>query len=123
MKKKLYALHDFWSGFGWKAYNNYSVPDRQELPDRYISYEASVDEFGQEIAQTATLWCRSTSWVDITDMEELIADTIGRGGKVIPFEGGAFWIKKASPWAQRMDEPSDDSMRVIVLNYSIEFLD
>jgi len=121
--KKMYALHEFWSGFGWKAYSNYSVPDRAELPDRYITYEASADDFGHEIAQTAMLYHRSPSWEDITTEEELIADAIGRGGKMIPFEGGAFWIRKGNPWAQRMDEANDDSIRVIALNYTIEYLD
>lgn len=121
--KKMYELHNFWSGFGWKAYNNYSVPEQNRLPDRYIVYEASTDDFGTEIAQTASLYCRSTSWEDIVAMEELIAKTIGRGGILCNYDGGAFWVRKASPWSQRLDEPSDDSMRLIVLNYTIEYLD
>lgn len=120
---KMYALHNFWSSFGWKAYNSYTVPEKDRLPDRYITYEASSDEFGNELAQTASLWHRSSSWEDITAMEEKISKAIGRGGKLVTYDGGAFWVKKASPWAQRMDEPNDDSMRLIVLNYTIEYLD
>ena len=42
---------------------------------------------------------------------------------MVAYDGGAFWIKKASPWAQRMAEASDDTIRRIFLNASIEFID
>ena len=117
---KLQAYHNFWSDFGWKAYDETSVPDTAVLP--YITYEASVDYFGSELALTASLWSRSTSWVDITAKEKQIAEVIGDGGKLIPYTNGAFWIKRGNPWAQRMSEASDDSIRRIVLNLTIEFI-
>lgn len=118
---KIQALHSFWSGFGIKAYDENSVPDNVAFP--YITYEVSNDEFGNAIAQTASLWYRSSSWSEITLKEMQISDFISRGGRMVTFDDGAFWICKASPWSQRMADPSDEMIRRIVLNVQIEFLD
>ena len=114
------ALTAFWNGFTWKAYDETSVPDSAQLP--YITFEGSLDNFGNEVAVTASLWDRSTSWKSVTDKEAEIADYITRGGRMIAFDGGVFWIKRQSPWAQRMSESSDENIRRIVLNLSIEFV-
>lgn len=116
----LQALQAFWASFGLPAYDENTVPDNAALP--YVTYEASEDFFGATLAQTASLWYRSTSWGEITAKEQEIADFIGRGGRQIAFDGGAFWLKRGTPWAQRMDEPSDSMVRRIVLNVEIEFL-
>lgn len=118
---KIQTLHAFWSGFGLKAYDETSVPDNAKLP--YITYEVSSDEFGAPRLQSASLWYRSSSWTEITEKEQEIADFITRGGRMLAYDGGAMWIQKASPWAQRMGDSSDDSIRRIVLNIYIEFLD
>lgn len=118
---KMQALHSFWSSFRWKAYDENSVPDTAQFP--YITYEASTDFFGNELALTASLWDRSTSWASVTEKEKEIADDITRGGRFVLYDGGGFWIKRGNPWAQRMSEASDDAVRRIVLNTSIEFID
>lgn len=114
------SLQAFWAGFGLPAYDENTTPDEAALP--YITYEASEDFFGNTLAQSASLWYRSPSWADITAKEQQIADFIGRGGRQIAYDDGAFWIKRGTPWAQRMDEPSDAMVRRIVLNVEIEFL-
>ena len=118
---KLQALHSFWSGFTIPAYDENSVPDSAVMP--YITYEAANDYFGYPIGLTASLWYRSTSWADIEAKELEIADAITRGGKIVGYTGGAFWIRKANPRAQRMTGENDDSVRRIVLNVEVEFLD
>ena len=118
---KIQALNSFWNGFGLKAYDEYSVPDNTALP--YITYEVSDSDFGDTLAQTASLWYRSSSWSEITAKEQEISDFITRGGRMITYDGGALWIQKASPWAQRLDDPSDEMIRRIVLNIVVEFLD
>ena len=118
---KIQALNAFWNGFQLKAYDETSVPDGAELP--YITYEVSSDDFGGTLAQTASLWYRSSSWSEITAKEQEIADFITRGGRMIKYNQGAMWIAKGTPWAQRMGDPSDDLIRRIVLNVQIEFLD
>ena len=118
---KIQALHSFWSSFTLKAYDEYSVPDNAALP--YITYEVSSDDFGGTLAQTASIWYRSSSWSEITAKEQEIANYITRGGRMIKYDDGAMWIRKASPWAQRMDDPSDELIRRIILNVTVEFLD
>ena len=118
---KMQAYQSFWSGFDLKAYDETSVPDDAVMP--YITYEASEDDFDHTLALTASVWYRSTSWTGITDKVKQIEERISRGGKIITYTGGAFWISKASPWAQRMPDDTDDSVRRIVLNIQVEFVD
>ena len=40
-----------------------------------------------------------------------------------PFDGGAIWIKKANPFAQRLAEADDDMVRRIVINCEYEFIE
>lgn len=115
------TLDSFWKSFGLKAYDENSVPDDAVLP--YITYEVTTDTFGNVLAQTASLWYRSSSWSEITEKAQQIEDFITRGGRTIAYDNGAMWIQKATPWSQRMDDPSDEMIRRIVLNITIEFLD
>ena len=114
------TLHSFWSGFGLPAYDETDVPDGATLP--YITYEASKDSFGAVLAQAASVWYRSPSWTAAIAKEQQIYDFIGRGGRMVACDEGAFWIKRGEPWAQRMGDPNDDMIRRIALNIEIEFL-
>lgn len=119
---KIQALNQFWEdASGLTAYDETSVPDTAVLP--YLTYETVTDQFGQEVAVTTSLWYRSTSWAEVSQKELEIADYIGRGGRMVTYTGGAFWIKKASPWSQRLSDASDDMIRRVVLNVTIEFVD
>lgn len=114
------ALQSFWSGFDLSAYDAYTVPDDTPFP--YITYEGIEDFFDNSVASTASLWYYTTSWAEITEKEAQIADYIGRGGRMVTFDNGAFWIKRGSPWAQRFDDSSDRMIRRIILNIEIEFI-
>lgn len=118
---KIQALDQFWNSFGLAAFDENSVPDGTSLP--YITYEVTSDGFGYPVAQTASLWYRSSSWAEITEKEQEIAKIITRGGRTITYDDGVMWVQRANPWAQRMDDPSDEMIRRIVLNVVIEFLD
>ncbi len=120
---KVQGLHSFWSSCNLLAIDESSAYDeRMDLPDDYITYEVQTANLGDPVALTASLWYRSTSWAEITQKAEEIAQAIGYGGKVIPVEGGYLWIKLGSPFAQRMPVDEDDSMRRIYLNISVDFL-
>lgn len=119
---KVQALNQFWQDASELiAYDETSVPDDAVLP--YMTYETLVDDFNNEVAITASIWYRSTSWQTITQKEMAIADYIGRGGRMVAYDGGAFWIKRGNPWAQRMSDASDDMVRRMILNAVIEFID
>ena len=122
---KVQAYQSFWSSFGLTAYDENTVPDDAMTANdgKYITYEMSDSDFGNPVALTASIWYRGYSWAEITEKELSIANEISRGGKLIPCDGGAIWIQKGSPWAQRMPDSSSDSIRRIVLNVEVEFLD
>ena len=42
---------------------------------------------------------------------------------MVQYDNGAFWIRKGNPWAQRLADENDDSIRRIVLNVEIEVID
>lgn len=120
---KVQALHSFWSSFGLMAIDESSAYDeRMDIPDNYITYEVQTSNLGDPVALSASLWYRSTSWADITQKAEEIANAIGYGGKVLAVDGGYIWIKLGAPFAQRMFVDDNDSIRRIYLNISVDFL-
>lgn len=117
---KAQALHSFWSTFGWTAYDQFSVPDDAQFP--YITYNVSTDSIGQPIPLTASLWDRSTSWKNITDKTEEIAEYIGYGFTLKKSDTGYLYITKGSMFAQRMNDPTDDMIKRIYVNIICEFI-
>lgn len=122
---KAQAYQSFWESFGLTAYDENTVPDNAlEINNgKYITYEMSVSDFGSPVALTASIWYRGYSWLDITEKEMEISRDVSRGGKLVHCDGGAIWIRKGIPWAQRMSDSSSDSIRRIILNVEVEFLD
>lgn len=119
---KAQALHQFWSSFGLTAIDEYSAYDSTiDLPSNYITYEVQTSNFGDSVALTASLWYRSTSWAEISQKADEIAEYIGWGGKIILIDHGYMWIKLGAPFAQRMSD-EDDSIRRIYMNISVDFL-
>ena len=115
---KAQALYSFWSSFDLPAYDETAVPEGAPFPR--LTYETATDSFGGEVALTAALWYYSTSWEDISKKSAQIAAYIGMGGKIIKTNDGAIWVKRGTPFGQRMAD-SNDSLRKIVLNITAEF--
>lgn len=114
------ALYNFWAGFGLPAWDETAVPAKSPLP--YVTYETAQDCFGNEVPLAASLWYRSTSWQEITEKAQTINAAIGRGGKILRTDGGALWLKRGTPFAQRMAD-ADDGIRRIVINCTAEFIE
>lgn len=112
------AYHNFVSGFTWKAYDENTVPEDATLPR--ITYNFSVAEFGDPVAMSLSLWDRSTSWTTVTNKADEIYNAIGLGGRIIPFDGGYLWIKRGTPFAQRMSD-ENEQIRRIYLNVEVEY--
>ena len=117
---KAAAIYQFWSSFGLTAYEENTVPTDAALP--YITYQLVTDSFYREIPLTASIWYRSESWAGINAKTEEISQKIGRGGKVIPCDGGAIWLKRGQPFAQSMGDESDDLIKRKYLNITAEFM-
>lgn len=114
------ALHSFWSSFGLVAYDEQTVPTGATAP--YITYEVATDRLDEPVSLTASIWWRSMSWVEINQVRDAIALRLSNGGQTIKLDDGYLWITPGSPFSQRMDEPSDDAIRRIILNVQAEFL-
>ena len=117
---KAAAIYQFWSGFGLTAYEENTVPIDAAFP--YITYQLVTDSFDREIPLSASIWYRSESWSGINAKTEEISRTIVRGGKIIPCDGGAIWLKRGQPFAQNMRDESDDLIKRKYLNVTAEFM-
>ena len=117
---KSQAIHNFWSSFGLFAYDTYSVPAEAAFP--YITYELSLDSFDNEVYLSASIWDYSTSWENISKKTDEISKSLGGGGKMLAFDEGAVWIKKGSPFAQRMGDEVNDNIKRMLINISAEFI-
>lgn len=119
---KFQAIHNFWSSFGLPAYDENTVPSGKDQPQYpYITYDATVSDFGDQIAMNGSLWYYGSSWSQITTKMSEISATIGLGGKLYPVDGGALWIKRGSPFAQRVPD-DDDMIRRILMGIVAEFI-
>lgn len=117
---KAAAIYQFWSGFGLAAYEENTVPTDAAFP--YITYQLVTDSFDHEVPVTASLWYRSESWTGINAKTEEISQEISRGGKIIPCDGGAIWLKRGQPFAQNMGDESDNLIKRKYLNITAEFM-
>lgn len=120
MADKAQAWNAFWNSFLLPAYDQNTVPSSAPLP--YITYEYSESDFDRPVMLMASLWYRDSSWAAITQKSKEIFDFIGFGGTILHYDGGAMWLKRGSPFSQRMDEPNDFSVRRILLNVELEDL-
>ena len=114
----LAALHNFWSSFSIPAYDENTVPDGAPLPR--ITYNKAVPEPFSNTMLTASIWYRSTSWVDITQKMYEIYRAIGPGGKKIDFDGGQIWLRRDNSFVTSVPD-EDPAIRRYFLNVVAEF--
>ena len=117
---KAAAIYQFWNSFGLTAYEENTVPTDAAFP--YITYQLVTDSFDREVPVTVSLWYRSESWTAINAKEEEISQKISRGGKIIPCDGGAIWLKRGRPFSQSMADESDNLIKRKYLNITAEFI-
>lgn len=112
--------HEFWSSFGWRAYDERTVPDDAEYP--YLTYDFQSANLDTPVYSVVSLWDRSESWESVTAKKDEIAVRIGYGGAVLPIKGEGFlWICAGTPFAQRGAD-DDDAVRRIDINIAANFL-
>ena len=116
------ALTKFWESFGLTAYDENSVPSGEHKPTYpYITYNVVTGSFGSNLALTASLWYKSSSWEAVTTKADEISRAISLGGVILTYDDGAIWIKRGDSFAQRMNDPND-SIRRIYLNINAEYI-
>lgn len=112
------VIHAFWSNFGLTAYDENSVPDNAQLP--YITYSVSYDTFGNNVAMTASIWQKSTSWVLVTQTAKAISDYITDGGVLLSTDNGNIWVRRGTPFYRRMGQDEKDVKRIYI-NITAEY--
>lgn len=120
MKTKGAALHDFFSGFGLDAYPASGVPADVVLP--YLTYDPVFDSLGKEVYISANLWYYTDSQAIPNAKAQEIAERVGMGGIIVPFAGGAAWIKRGSPWCQPLADDTAPGIKRRQLNFSVEYI-
>lgn len=114
------ALHSFFSGFGIPAYAATSVPDDAELP--YLTYELSTGAFGDaESPIYVSLWYRTTSEAEPNAKAREVSEALGRGGVMLPCDGGAVWLKRSAPFSQSMADDTDSGIKRRYLLMTAEY--
>lgn len=119
MSDRWTALHDFWSGFDLPAYDQATVPADATYPR--LTYEASVSSFDEQVMLNASIWYYSIGWEEISQKADEIGNAIGDGGIIVHYTGGAVWIVRGTPFAQRMTDP-EPNLRRILLTIECDFL-
>lgn len=123
MTTKAATIYEFWNSLEMPAYEENSVPTGEDAPKfPYITYQLVTDSLGNEVAMTASLWYRGTSWVEANAKTEEISQRIGRKGAVLNCNGGKVWIKRGTPFAQNMGDESDNLIKRKYLNITAEYL-
>lgn len=123
MTTKAATIYEFWNNFEMPAYEENSVPTGEDAPKfPYITYQLVTDSLGNEVAMTASLWYRGTSWVEANAKTEEISQRIGRKGIVLDCNGGKVWIKRGTPFAQNMGDESDNLIKRKYLNITAEYI-
>lgn len=118
---KAQKLQQFWSSFEIPAYDENSVPNDVTYP--YITYSVVDDSLGNSVFLTASIWYRSTSWAGVESKKNEIAKRIGEFGFLsLPVDDGYIYMTKGTPFAQRMIDPSDEAVKRMYLNISVEYL-
>ena len=123
------ALNTFWNSFDVPAYDKNSVPTDAEFKARSIepfpriTYDVTVNDFGTPTSLFASIWTRETGWGIITTLAHKIDSRLSEGGQTIRYDGGVIWIKKGNPFQQRMDDPEDKTIRRIIVNVEVEYLE
>lgn len=117
------ALHQFWSSFGLTAYDENTVPDNALTVNggKYLTYNVATASLDEPTPLYANLWYKSSSWSEITVKANQMSEAIGRGGAIVPFDGGYIWICRGAPFSQRMPD-EDDTIRRIYINVMAEYL-
>ena len=107
------VLHAWFSQF-LPAYPTSNVPEDAVFP--WLTYELITGSWESgEIALTVNLWYYTESEAIPNAKAQEISDAIGMGGVLVPYDGGAMWIK-------RIADESDKNIKRRYLNITVEFL-
>jgi len=114
------VLNQFFSSFDLQAYPATDASEK-ELP--FLTYETP-----QSFFEDGTVSCAVNLWYK-TDSESVpnakareIANRVGRGGIVLPIDGGYLWIRRGTPFSQPLFDDTDKSIKRRYILLILEYL-
>lgn len=116
------AIYQFLAGFGIPAYAVSAVPSEPKFP--YLTYNLVTGDFlSGEVPMEVNLWFYTASEAAPDKKARELSKAIGYGGKILPFDGGAIWLKRGSPWCQNVPEGTGNSMvKRRYINIDLEYI-
>lgn len=114
------VIYEFMSSFGIPAYTASATPTQAEMP--YITYSLAIGDFENEVSMNANLWYRTESEKEPNAKVRDIESTMGAGGKLLTYDGGAVWIKKGNPWCQSVAD-EDSSVKRRYINFDLQYIE
>lgn len=115
------TLHAFFNSFGIPFYPSSSVPEDAVFP--WGTYDLTISAWEEgEVGLTANLWFYTTDETPANEKAREISTAIGMGGKVLPCDGGAIWLKRGSPWCQSLQDETDPVIKRRYLNITAEYM-
>ena len=114
------ALHTWLSQF-LSAYPASNVPDDAGFPRLTYDFVNGAWDSG-EIGLPVNIWYYTEGEAVPNAKAQEIADAIGMGGVFVPYDGGAMWVKRGSPWCQNIADESDKNIKRRYINITVEYL-
>lgn len=115
------AIFSLLGELGVPVYSATSVPDDAGYP--YCTVGMAVGSFWDgEVPLPVSLWYYGDSEREPNAGARALAAIVGPGGRVIPCDGGAVWVKRGSPFSQSMGDPADDKIKRRYVNLTAEFV-
>ena len=113
------ALQAFFERF-LPSYASSAVPEDVVFP--YLTYDLVTSAWGEgEVRLTVNLWYYTTSEAAPNAKARELSQAIGRGGTLLPCDGGAIWLKRGSPWCQSLHDDADTRIKRRYINVTAEF--
>lgn len=112
------AIFGFLDSFSIPAYPSTATTEKTELP--YITYTLVIGDWDNPVSMDVNIWMRTESEAAINNKVHEIERAIGGGGKVLPYDGGAVWVTKGSPWAQAVAD-EDNTIKRRYLNFELQY--
>lgn len=126
MADKWQTQQTFWSSFGIPAYDEQTTfTDGDEPSFPHITYQSASGVVGQLLTINASLWYKSTSWVEISRKADEILRYMRTHRTVMRLDNGFFWIRipETTPFAQRVASGSNnENIKRILLSVEAECL-
>ena len=118
---KQQALNRFWTeATGLPAYEELNIPETADVDSGYCTYQTIVDALDSPVFPLGHIWMRKVSWEALDIILKHVEAHI-EGGRLIPMDSGRLFICKGSPFAQRVEDESDNSIKGYLINIQAEY--